>query len=299
MPAYISHAIMGNDLYKNLISDANLVKVPIKDSDLRGFSLGIDMASLSPKVIKDPHNFYTQTFFINMINYIRENKLEKNIEIISLLYGHMAHYFLDINIHPLVYYIESSSKKVGLIPNHHLVEGYYDSYFAKVIMGHNLSLIKPEFFNQINFESKEVKELLSRIYGKVYHDYNIICSYKKLLSLFTMLEKVLKDGKISQKFLIKLSRLKEFMTINKLSFDELVNEKNAIYTNPVTGKRQNDSLIQLYHKSIDMCLEAIKIVNRYLYGNYSLDSLEKVFRDLSYDTGVSCSLGKKMIYVRK
>ena len=166
-------------------------------------------------------------------------------------------------------------------------------------MGHNLSLIKPEFFNQINFESKEVKELLSRIYGKVYHDYNIICSYKKLLSLFTMLEKVLKDGKISQKFLIKLSRLKEFMTINKLSFDELVNEKNAIYTNPVTGKRQNDSLIQLYHKSIDMCLEAIKIVNRYLYGNYSLDSLEKVFRDLSYDTGVSCSLGKKMIYVRK
>ena len=48
-----------------------------------------------------------------------------------------------------------------------------------------------------------------------------------------------------------------------------------------------------------MTLDAISKVNNYLYGNMPLSSLERVFKDLSYDTGVSCSLGKKLIYVRK
>ena len=39
-------------------------------------------------------------------------------------------------------------------------------------------------------------------------------------------------------------------------------------------------------------------VNNYLYSNGSISSLENVFMDLSYNTGVSSSLGNQMIYVR-
>ena len=86
---------------------------------------------------------------------------------------------------------------------------------------------------------------------------------------------------------------------NELTKEEITNTSNATYTNPVTGEKHNESFLELYYRSIDMTLDAIIKVNEYLYGNVSLLSLEKVFQDLSYDTGVSCSLGKKLIYVRK
>ena len=299
MPGYISHAIMGNDLYKSLVKYSNLLKTSIDKKKLRGYSLGADLASLSKKVIKDPHNFYTQAFFIKMIKYIKDNNLQENEDIMALLYGHMAHYFLDINIHPIVYYIESESKNVGIIPNHFLVEGFYDSVLAKKIMSCDLSEIKHDFFDTINLEKKEIVELLNNVYGKIYYDYHITDEYKKTLYLFTLLEKSIKSGMFSKRFLIKISKFKEFMFKNKLTYDELLNNVNGIYTNPVTGEKHNESLIQLYNKSIDMCIEAIKDVNNYLYSDKSLSSLEKTFSDLSYDTGVSCSLGKKLIYVRK
>jgi len=113
------------------------------------------------------------------------------------------------------------------------------------------------------------------------------------------LESFIKNGTISKKFLITFSKFSEFMYRNKLEYNDLTNETKELYTNPVTGEIHNESFLELYYKSIDMTLDAIIKVNEYLYGNVSLSSLEKVFQDLSYDTGVSCSLGKKLIYVRK
>lgn len=299
MPAYISHAIMGNELYKNLISDTNILKTEINVAELRGYSLGPDLALLSKNTLSNPHNSNTQLFFLSMINYIKDNKLIENEHIMSLLYGHMAHYFLDINVHPLVYYIECGCIKVGMIPNHHLVEGYYSSYLAKKIMNCDIMQIKHSFFNQINLSDKNIKELLNTIYGRVYCDYNIVSEYNKFLTFFSLLEKIIKNGLISKELLIKLSKFKEFVEINNLTFEELTNEHNLIYTNPVTGEMHNECLVSLFNRSIDMSLEAIKLVNMFLYDNKSLNSLEKVFSDLSYDTGVSCELGKKMVYVRK
>ena len=57
--------------------------------------------------------------------------------------------------------------------------------------------------------------------------------------------------------------------------------------------------IELYNQSIEITTNAISEVNRYLYDGNSQDTLNKVFTDLSYDTGVDCSLGTKMKYVRK
>ena len=48
-----------------------------------------------------------------------------------------------------------------------------------------------------------------------------------------------------------------------------------------------------------MSLDAIEKVNKCLYSNESISTLDTVFTDLSYDTGVKCSLGREMTYVRK
>jgi len=299
MPAYISHAIMGNELYKTLINDGNILKTEINEAELRGYSLGPDLALLSKNMLSNPHNSNTQFFFLSMINYIKDNKLIENDHIMSLLYGHMAHYFLDINVHPLVYYIECGCIKVSMIPNHHLVEGYYSSYLTQKIMNCDIMQIKPSFFNQINLSDKNIKELLNTIYGRVYGDYNIVSEYNKFLTFFSLLEKIIKSNLISKDLLIKLSKFKEFIEVNNLTVGELTNDHNLIYTNPVTGERHNECLLSLFNRSIDMSLDAIKEVNECLYNNQALNNLEKVFSDLSYDTGVSCSLGKNLVYVRK
>jgi hypothetical protein len=59
-----------------------------------------------------------------MISYIKQNNLVDNKHIMALLYGHIAHYFLDTQTHPFIYYLEIESHTVGPIPNHDLVEGY-------------------------------------------------------------------------------------------------------------------------------------------------------------------------------
>ena len=298
MPSYISHAIMGNDLF-NISSKTNIFRIPITKEELRGYSLGADLAILSRKIKKDPHNYYTQSFFLSMIKYIKENKLNENAHIMSLLYGHIAHYFFDVNAHPLIFYIEQGCKKVGPIPSHHLIEGYLSSYLSEMVLKKDIMEISPEFFSGINMNEKEIIKLLDTIYGKIYNDSRITRIYKKTLMIFKSIESLIKNNAISKKVLISFTRFTEFMFRNNLNYNILTNDVNETYLNPVTGERHNESFMELYYKSIEMTLDAIIKVNSYLYGNMPLSSLESVFKDLSYDTGVSCSYGKKLIYVRK
>ena len=86
---------------------------------------------------------------------------------------------------------------------------------------------------------------------------------------------------------------------NNLTLSEITNEENNIYRNPITGEIHTDSFLELYEKSIDMSLKAIQEVNKTLYDNYSIDRLENIFENLSYDTGVIYPLIENMPYVRR
>lgn len=298
MPAYISHAIMGSEVYKNSQECGKVFQTSVDENEFRAYSLGADLSTLSKKNQKDPHNYYTQAFFLNMINYIKENKLIENGHILALLYGHMSHYFFDINSHPLVYYNERGCEKIGMISNHNLVEGYLNSYLAQKVLDKDIMEVKADYFSQVDLSLREVINLLNSVYGKVYGDSTIVDTYKKTFLIFKTLETAIKSGLISKNMLIAISKFNEFLDRNKLSISDLTNENKQTYTNPVTGEKHNDSFMELYNKSIDMTLDALIKVNGYLYDNSTLFSLEKVFTDLSYDTGVSCSLGKKLVYVR-
>ena len=104
---------------------------------------------------------------------------------------------------------------------------------------------------------------------------------------------------ITYENIVQLSSFKMFLERNNLTIEEITNEYNDTYTNPVTGEKHNESFIELYDKSIEMSLDAIEKVNTCLYQDKGIDTLDSIFTDLSYDTGVDCSLGKKMSFVRK
>ena len=299
MPAYLSHAIMSEQLYNESSKDQNLFKIPISKSELRGFSLGNDLSLISKRLTLDPQNNHTKEFFLSMIKYIKENNLIENPHIISLLYGHMSHYFLDINCHPLIYYIEFGCNQIGLIPPHDLVEGYLSSYLSEKILNKDIMDINQTYFNQINLHDKEIVNLLNYVYGNLYGDYQIIKTYKHVLNLFTILEKSIKNKLLTKEKIIKLLKFQEFLHQNNLTKEEINNENHYIYRHPLTGKTHSESFLELYLKSIEMTKEAINITNKYLYGNKPISNLEQVFVNLSYDTGVDCSLGRNFVHTRK
>lgn len=298
MPSYISHAIMASDLI-NEINRIDGFKTLINPNELRGYSLGADMAFLSKRLKHDPQNYRTRDFFLSLINYIKDNNLVDNINIMALLYGHMAHYFLDINTHPLIYYLDYGSERVGMFANHDLIEGYLNSYLAKERLGIDIMEVKASYFNGTNFNAKEVSKILNIIYGDIYGDSEIIISYRLVRDLFSFLELFIKSGIVSKDFLTWVSSFNQFLEKNDLTKEEILNSCNGNFRNPVTGLYQKESFIELYHRSIEMCLDAIDEVNKCLYDGYSNDRLLNVFKNLSYDTGVDCSLGKDFIYVRR
>ena len=298
MPAYMSHAIMMEKLYKDYVNDNKVFKNTLDINDLKTYSLGLDLSMTSLTLTHNPHEEYTRDFFISMITYIKDNNLVNKNNVISLLYGHIAHYFLDVYAHPFIYYIEKSNKSNTIIPTHHLIEGYLDSYLSEKILKKDVMMLNEKYFNKGKI-AKESLMLLNDIYYKIYHAKNIGFIYKRTLYLLSLLEKFIKYNHFSKKDLYRISGLKKFLNDNKLSFIDLNNEKCLYYQNPVNGEYSRKSFLELFYLSIYKTLDAICEVNKYLYDNGQLERLEKVFENLSYDTGLDCKYGHKMVYIKK
>lgn len=297
MPAYISHAIMANDAFNRAAKDRRIFKTDVCCESLKTYSLGVDL-SLSVKGL-DAHNQNTQAFLMNMIKYINDNKLKSNPEIMSFLYGHVFHYFFDTNVHPFINYYSQSCQNVGFINAHNLIEGYLSSYLASRVLKTDIMKIDASFFARADISDPKVNECIDLVYYKTYKRSFVVNGYKKVLAFFVAVEKLSKSGIFNKKTLISLSKFREFLSKNHLDLSDLTNENRELFLNPVTGKKHFESFMDLYERSIEMSLDAIIKINRYLYGNASLSSLEKVFPNLSYDTGCATNLGKKYAYVKQ
>lgn len=299
MPAYLTHAIMGNTIYNNAKSDNKLFKINIPLPTLKASTLSPDLAKLS-KSDFNSHNKDTDLYFFNMIEYIKENKLYNDLDVMSLLYGNISHYFLDVYTHPLIYYISENCVSLNKLNSHILTEGYISSYMSEKEQHTDYMNLKSNYIGSLNFANPNLKNLIRETYYKTYNDLTILKSYKTTFELIKLIEKLTKENRFTTKEkLIKLSKFKEYLEINNLSKEDLTNEQKEYWTNPVTNEKYNESFIELYNKALTKTYEAIYHVNKYLYDTESKYNLYKIFTNLSYDTGVSCSLGKNLIYVKK
>ena len=299
MPAYLTHAIMGNTIYNNAKSDNKLFKINIPLPTLKASTLSPDLAKLS-KSDFNSHNKDTDLYFFNMIEYIKENKLYNDLDAMSLLYGNISHYFLDVYTHPLIYYISENCVSLNKLNSHILTEGYISSYMSEKEQHTDYMNLKSNYIGSLNFANPNLKNLIRETYYKTYNDLTILKSYKTTFELIKLIEKLTKENRFTSKEkLIKLSKFKEYLEINNLSKEDLTNEQKEYWINPVTNEKYNESFIELYNKALTKTYEAIYHVNKYLYDTESKYNLYKIFTNLSYDTGVSCNLGKNLIYVKK
>mgnify|MGYP004665711961 CR=1 len=286
MPSYVSHAIMGEKVL-DILKGEDLLPIDINDNVIKTSSLGVDLAHYS-KVKFISHDENTQSFFLNMISNIKERRLMDDRDVLAVLYGHVAHFYMDKEIHPYIKYLEGGIKDNLILTAHRFLEGYFDYYLLdkiKHVDGYSFNVVN--YALNYNFDSKNVKELLNNTYQKTYGIKNIIKSYKFTITMLRCLEKLIKSKLIGSKDnLKKLVNYEKFVSNNLIIVDLLPNKYNDIWYHEYRDEIINDSLLDLYFKSILKCIDAIEDINKVLYKDKSIDILSKVFKNESYITGV-------------
>jgi hypothetical protein len=258
------------------------------------------------------HN--TQDFFINLIKYIKEKRLESNKQVMSFLYGFIMHYALDMTIHPFVFYKtgrynrrdKKTYKYNGL---HSDMETYIDCYLI-----HNNEHIKPRKFKMYNYYcnvnkfSRPLNNTIDYVFKKTYGKDNMAKIYfdsLKEMKLFLKIFRYDPTG-IKKKFYKFLDMIFPGYFIKKesLSYDmdhktkkHYLNLEKNKWNHPKDENEIYDySFIELYHIALSRAVNLINDTNEVLFKKRRMSDLEVIFPDLSYTSGKKCNIKLKTKY---
>lgn len=216
MPSSMTHAYFSNSVYNRLDKkykeylDINYINLFSQGSDpfmFYNFFTGKKAKEMNylQEII---HTKKTNLFFKNTIKYIQKHELNNDKEILTYLYGLICHYYLDLHIHPLIYYKsgifnkkDKSSYKYNTL--HQKLEYLIDLYFIK---NHEKTLyykFKPHSFL---FKKSSISPTLSNLIDesiyKTYKYKNCSNNYKKSIKHMYIFYKYINYDPYSYKLLI-------------------------------------------------------------------------------------------------
>ncbi|MCK5387671.1 MAG: zinc dependent phospholipase C family protein [Candidatus Izimaplasma sp.] len=246
------------------------------------------------------HRKDTDKFFINMVNYVKDN-LEKDTY--SFLVGFICHYCLDLKIHPYVYHNVGVFKKDdpttfsnrGL---HLKFERSIDALLIEKDLGikhRRIKLIKKHYpLNTATFPTMKIMDYaIKETYGKEHGGVMYLISSQKM---YWNLKHFIYDRfgikKLIFKFIDLFKKNHDMMYADIPFYNHLENydfhnmEKKTWY-HPVTNEEYNYSVIDLFDQANEMASNIIKEVSLYLFEDKTID-LNKLFTNLSYNTGLDC-----------
>lgn len=313
MAGTITHAFFAEDIAKKINFNDKYI------NNLKTFSQGHDMYFFLIKKRKNGkkignyfHQNKTKDFFINMINYIKENNLFNDDEILSYLYGYINHYVLDKNIHPFVKYKTGVFKKKDKTTykynaKHADMENYIDAYLIykrkNILPGKfrsNVFCLKPYKF------SKELKKVIDYTFKETYDFDNAAKKYEFAIHKACFEYGLLRTDRLGLKrkiygFIDKYTSAKayKFKPVSfayKIGeFDSLLNLENKTWNHPMDkNEKYNYSFFDIYNNSLNEAEVIIKKVNDY-FNNKKID-LNKIFDNTSFSTGKDCLDKRKEQY---
>ena len=235
MPSFVSHIELSKDVSDKLCFDNVLTRY------VSTYSLGGDLCRFS-KCRRLSHRKKKEEFIFNMINYIKENKLTDNKEVMGILYGHISHYIMDDTMHPLVRLIDKESSPVRM-KSHTLIEGMIDSYIVKYKYNKEID----EYLNTgmlIVGINRDGYKMINKVYEKTYGVKNVAISY--ILSKFVYGKIYLLIRLIGKNNLKKITGYDKFIAKNKDVID------------------RNNKIISLYEESVRLVVLEINRVVKYM-----------------------------------
>jgi hypothetical protein len=317
MPSTVTHAYFSMDLYDRFSNNKQNFLKPCKDQ-FKAFAQGPDVFFFynllnlkRGKEIRNLGHFMhkneTQAFFVNLISIIKQKKLHKEPEIIAFLYGFIAHYILDMTIHPLVLYktgvfdrnVKSTHKYFG---GHEQMEAYIDAYFMLV-----RGKVKPHNFKSQRFcfentnVSNNLVEIIDNVFQKTFNENSVGSKYKKSIKQMKIFYSFFRNDVTGiKKSAYKLMKIIPFnVKIEAISYnikldntDYFLNTDKDNWHHPLDiTKIYNYSFIELYSIALSRALKIIEEVDDVLINKKNIKHLYNVFPNLSYLTGRDCKLG--------
>ena len=320
MPATIVHSYFANDVYDILPKN---IKERIVPERLRMFGQSMDalmfynLFSIFPgKNIRNFSRYFhrnkSQEFFINLINYIRDNNLAKDKDVSSFLVGLICHYELDTTLHPYVFYktghFKKNDKSTHKYNNIHIfMETFLDNDMVRRREGTNPYKFK---LNKFCFDNRQFSnDLIKTIdysFEKTFFVKNMGKIYSK--SLKQMKNALLifrRDPYGIKKFFYKLVDTFTFSStfrFEAISYNyplkdrhNFLNEDHRLWRNPCIYKSTSkESFLDLYLKALKA--SKVLVCASFDYINGKDIDLEKIFTNKSYDTGLDCNDKKELKY---
>lgn len=290
MPSYKTHSIHSELIYNQIDK-----RIDIDIEDLKSFAMGPDtLISSDYKTFKLSHRYRVKDYYMLLLKLLKDNKLLDNNEAIAFLYGQLDHFVLDVITHPLIYYMTEGETAKYLTKPHGLCEMWIDDY----IMQENGTLEK--FYYSKNKIGSNVKNLITELNGKIYGSLNAGESYEKGMKTLNTYDSVIRGNLILITPLVtKLANIGPITYTGYLSRAiPYLNLDRDIWYDPETLKQHTESFMDLFVKAIEVALETIEDVNKYLYDGKPLRN-SLILNNTSYNTGINCDLGQHFTRVRK
>ena len=320
MPATVVHAYFAQDLndilpkeIKNKL-DVNRLKTFGQSTDSLMF---YNLFSILPgKKIRDFQKYFhtnkTQEFFINLINYIKENDYTEDIDVNSFLVGAICHYVLDSTVHPYIYYktgyFNKNDKSTYKYNNvHTFMETFLDNDMIK-----RRESINPYKFNISKFSfdtskfSNELNDTIKYTFKETFDVDNMDkIYYKSLKQMRNSIFIFRQDIYGIKKFFYKLADTftsKRVFRFEAISYHyplndrhNFLNENHKLWRNPCDySLTSEESFLDLYLRALK--LTKVMICASFDYINGKDIELEKIFINKSYITGLDCELDKELKY---
>ena len=312
MPATVTHAFFAKDIYDILPANVR-GKLDIDRCKMFGQSVDSLMfynlfSILAGKDIRKFqyhfHSYNTQAFFINLLRYIKINKID-DIDTYSFLLGFICHFVLDSNIHPYVIY------KTGLFDKnkpstykYNNIHAFMESYFDNDMIVRRFKT-NPYKFNISGFcfdlkpFSKDLKKTIDYTFYQTFGLKNMSEIYYKSLKQMRMAINVFRrDPYGIKKFVYKLAD--SFTSERTYRFDAIsyhvpledthnyLNLDNKLWRHPVNYDDTScESFVDLYLKSIKSA--KVMMCASWDYINDKNIDLTKIFPNIKYTTGLDCN----------
>ena len=320
MPATAVHAYFAQDLNDILPKE---IKNKLDVDRLKTFGQSTDslmfynLFSILPgKNIRDFQKYFhtnkTQEFFINLINYIKENDYTEDIDVSSFLVGAICHYVLDSTVHPYIYYktgyFNKNDKSTYKYNNvHTFMETFLDNDMIK-----RRESINPYKFNISKFSfdtskfSNELNDTIKYTFKETFDVDNMDKIYYKSLKQMRNSIFIFRQDRYGiKKFFYKLADTftsKRVFRFEAISYHyplndrhNFLNENHKLWHNPCDySLTSEESFLDLYLRALK--LAKVMICASFDYINGKDIELEKVFINKSYITGLDCELDKELKY---
>ena len=319
MPATVAHAFFAKDVFDILPLEIS------KNINLRRckmFAQSVDslyfynLFSIFPgkdirKFGSYFHTHKSQEFFLNLLQYIRDNNIYDN-DVYSFLVGYICHYALDSTLHPYIYYksgVFNKNKPSTYKYNnvHTFMENFIDNDMIR-----RRTDVNPYKFDiaRFCFDIREFSNDLDKTIDYAFYNTFKIRDmssiyYKSLKQMKTAINVFRRDPYGIKKAVYKFVDTftpKSVFRYEAISYHypledkhNYLNADHSLWRNPTTYNIvSNESFVDLYLKAIKMAKVLVCASFDYLYGK-AID-LEQVFDNTSYITGISCDDKKELKY---